>query len=412
MYDWANSAFVTTVITAVFPIYFLHVAGKPLGPERATSTFLWATTAGMIVSALISPYLGALADCSGRTMRLLGASLVVALAATAGLFFVGEGGWLLGAWLFAIANVGATATFVFYDSLLPRIAAPDEVDRVSTAGYALGYVGGGLLLALNLAWISKPAWFGIPTDDPTLPARLAFLSVAVWWLVFSVPMFRRVKGPPASPRRTNRPLAAEAFARLGETYRDLKRYPQAFRMLAAFLLFNDGIGTVIRVAAIYGAEKNLPEGDLVAAILIVQFLGIPFSFAFGRLAERVGAKRSVLFGVGVYFVIGVLAFFMETTAHFYALAVLVAMVQGGTQALSRSLFASFVPKDKTAEFFGFFGTAEKFAGILGPPLFNVAAALCGGSRWGVLTIAPFFGFGAWILATVNVEKGRADVRAA
>jgi UMF1 family MFS transporter len=412
MYDWANSTFVTTIVTAVFPIYFAKVAAKPLGPEKATTVFLASTTVGMVVSAVVSPYLGALADCTGRTKRLLGASLAVALVATAAMFFVGEGAWVLGAVLFAVSNIAATATFVFYDSLLPHVASDDEVDRVSSAGYALGYVGGGVLLALNLAWMARPAWFGIPAGDDTLPVRLAFLSVAVWWLVFSIPLFKTVPDTKPVPRKGGRSLWIEAFAQLRGTYSDLKRHPQAFLMLAAFLLFNDGIGTVIRVAAIYGTEKNLPDEDLIAAILLVQFVGIPFSFAFGSLAGRIGAKRSVLLGVGVYFLIAALAFFMETTAHFYALALLVAMVQGGTQALSRSLFASLIPKHKTAEFFGFFGTAEKFAGIIGPPLFGLVAALCGASRWGVLTVVPFFGVGAWLLAKVDVEKGRAQARAA
>jgi UMF1 family MFS transporter len=412
MYDWANSAFMTTVVTAVFPIYFAEVAAKPLGHERATFVFLVATTAGMVVSAVLAPYFGALADCSGRTKRLFAGTLAVAVAAAAGLFLVGEGDWKLGAALFAVANTAAAITFVLYDSLLPRIASGDEVHRTSTAGYALGYVGGGVLLALNLAWVANPGAFGIPPDDATLPARLAFLSAAVWWLLFSIPLFRRVPDPPAVRPSSGRPLAVEAFARLAETYRDLRRYPQAFLMLAAFLLVNDGIGTIIRVAAIYGTEKHLPRDDLIAAILLVQFVGIPFSFAFGWLAGRIGAKRAVLLGIGVYVVISALAFFMETTTHFYALAVLVATVQGGTQALARSMFATLVPREKTAEFFGFFGVAEKFAGVIGPPLFALAAWLGGESRWGVLTVVPFFGIGALLLLRVDLAKGRAQAAAA
>jgi UMF1 family MFS transporter len=412
LYDCANSAFMTTVVTAVFPIYFAEVAAKPLGHERATGAFLVATTCGMVVSALLAPYLGALADCSGRTKRLLGATLAVALAATAGLFFVGEGDWRLGAALFALSNTAASATFVLYDSLLPRIASADEVDRVSSAGYALGYLGGGVLLALNLAWIAKPGMFGIPAGDATLPARLAFLSAAAWWLLLSIPMFRRVPDPPAVRAPSGRSVTVEAFARLSETYRDLRRYPNAFLMLAAFLLVNDGIGTIIRVAAIYGTEKHLPKNDLIAAILLVQFVGIPCSFAFGWLAGRIGAKRAVLGGIGVYVVISAVAFFMETTTHFYALAVLVATVQGGTQALARSIFATLVPPKKTAEFFGFFGVAEKFAGVIGPPVFALAAWLGGESRWGVLTVLPFFGIGALLLLRVDIAKGRAQAAAA
>jgi UMF1 family MFS transporter len=410
MYDWANSAFVTTVMTAVFPIYFSQFAAKGLPERDATAIYLYATTGAMVVSALLSPYLGAVADCTGRNRRLLGAALAVALAATAALYFVGEGDWRLGAALFALGNVAASATFVFYDSLLPHIAGPDEIDRVSSAGYALGYVGGGVLLAVNGAMIAKPAWFGIPAGDPTLPYRLSFASVAVWWFVFSIPLFRHVPDPPGAGRSGRGSLLLEALGRLRRTLTELRRYPQAFLMLAAFLLFNDGIGTIIRVAAIYGTEKHLEPAALLGAILMVQFVGIPFSFAFGWLAGRIGAKRSILSGIAVYFVISALAYFMETDLHFFLLAVLVAMVQGGTQALSRSLFASLIPKSKSAEFFGFFGVAEKFAGVLGPAIFAIVAQACGDTRYGVLTVVPFFGFGAILLAKVDVERGRADAR--
>ena len=408
MYDWANSAFFTTIVTAVFPIYFSKVAAKSLGDENATNAYLIATTVGMVASAIFAPYFGALADVSGRTKRLLAVTLAIAVLSVAGLFFVGEGDWKLGAGLFALANMAGSMTFVLYDSLLPRIASHDEVDRTSTAGYALGYIGGGLLLALNLAWIANPRAFGISGSDATLPTRLAFLSVAVWWLGFSIPMFLRVPEPPALRLRSKRTLAAEAFAQIVETYKNLRRYPQAFLMLGSFLLVSDGIGTIIRVAAIYGTEKDIDPKHLITAILLVQFIGVPCSFAFGWLAGKIGSKRAVLLGIGIYLATSVLAFFMDTTAEFYALAVLVATVQGGTQALARSMFATLVPKAKTAEFFGFFGVAEKFAGVVGPPLFALVAWWGGESRWGVLTVFPFLGLGAWLLLKVDLAKGRAQ----
>ncbi len=422
MYDWANSAFVTTVVTAVFPIYFVEAAAKPLGAERADDVFLWTTTAAMVVSAVMSPYLGAVADATGRSKRMLGWSLAVALAATAGLFFVGAGDWVLGAALFAVGNIGASASFVFYDALLPHVAKADEMDRVSSAGYALGYVGGGILLALNLAWIAKPAAFGIPGGDATLPPRLAFLSVAVWWLAFSVPLFRRVSAPPArgaavGPRRSRFVAALEQLA---ASYRSLRRYPQAFTMVVAFLLFNDGIGTIFRVGAVYATAIRVPQADVMLAIVLVQFVGIPFAFAFGSLADRFGAKRSILAALVVYLGITAFAAFLRTTAQFYAMALAVAAVQGGAQALSRSLFASLVPREKVNEFFGFFSVVEKFAGVAGPALFAVTMSLArpfapaGSSiplRVGVVSIAPFFVAGIWFLAKVDVEKGRAQARA-
>ena len=302
------------------------------------------------------------------------------------MFFIYTGDWILASVLFILANIGANGCFVFYDALLPHIARDDEVDRVSTAGYALGYVGGGTLLALNLAWIQKPEWFGLPSGEnlssaqATLPSRLAFLSVAVWWLIFSIPLFRRVREPvPAHALRGDD--AGEGAAdscRSPPAHRDgargCARYRQAFWMLLAFLIYNDGIGTIYRMASIYGTEIGIGQGVIIAAIMLVQFVGIPCAFLFGMIAQRIGAKRSIALGLLAYTGICVFGYFMSTATHFLILAILVGAVQGGTQALSRSLFASMVPRDKSGEFFGFFGVAEKFAGIFGPATFAVINA--------------------------------------
>ena len=237
------------------------------------------------------------------------------------MFFIYTGDWVLASVLFILANIGANGSFVFYDALLPHIARDDEIDRVSTAGYALGYLGGGLLLALNLAWIMKPGWFGLPggpnLSEPqaTLPTRLAFLSVAIWWLVFSIPLFRRVPEPQAvlalDELRGKSPIRA-VLARLAETARELRRYRQGFLMLLAFLIYNDGIGTIIRMATIYGTEMGIDEGAMIEAILLVQFVGIPFAFLFGMLAGRIGAKRSIRLGLVAYTGICVVGYFMQT----------------------------------------------------------------------------------------------------
>jgi UMF1 family MFS transporter len=418
LYDWANSAFVTTVVTAVFPIYFSAVAARGLDPAVATSRFAAATTAGLVLVAVASPVLGAFADAAAAKKRLLGLFLAVGSAATAGLFLVGPGDWALGALLFVAGNVGLNGSFVFYDALLPHVARPDEVDRVSTAGYAVGYLGGGLLLALNLAWIERPAWFGLPAGpglDPsqaTLPARLAFLSVAAWWVLFSLPLFRWVKEPPAAGAGPSPHPVRAAFAQLRETGRALRRHPEAAKLMLAFLLYNDGIGTIIRMAAIYGTEIGISQGALIGAILMVQFAGIPFSFAFGALAGRIGAKRAVLLALAVYAVISVVGYRMTSAAHFFALAFLVATVQGGAQALSRSLFASLVPRRRSGEFFGFFSVMEKVAGIFGPGVFALAAALTGSSRTAILSVIAFFAAGGLLLLLVDEEAGRRAAEAA
>jgi UMF1 family MFS transporter len=421
MYDWAASAMQTTIMVAVFPIYFVKVAGAHLVPSRATQQLATVNTVALVLIAIASPILGAASDYSGKKKPLLAAFMGVGVAAVAGLFFVHTGDVTLASWLFILALMGVTGSFVFYESLLPHIAGPGELDRVSTAGYAIGYIGGGLLLALNLAWIQQPAWFGLPSGPgldesaATLPARLAFLSVAVWWVVFSIPLFRRVPEPPRKlepeERRDEKPVRA-AFARLGETFRELRGYRQAFLMLLAFLIYNDGIQTIIKMATAYGTELGIRQSALIGAILLVQFVGIPCSFLFGMLAGRIGAKQSLFLGLLVYTAISILGFFMKTALHFYVLAGLVGMVQGGTQALSRSLFASMIPHHKSGEFFGFFSVFEKFAGIFGPLIFAGTIAATGSSRNAILSVIAFFAVGAAILAFVDLEEGRRQARAA
>lgn len=408
MYDWANSAMVVVIVTAVFPIYFASVAARDLAPAVATARFATATTIALVLVAVLAPVLGTIADVLPLKKRLLAAFLAIGVAAVAAMGTVGPGEWLLAAFLFAVANVGANGSFVFYDSLLPHIAKEDELDRVSAAGYALGYLGGGLLLALNLAWIQKPEWFGFPHGpglsprDATLPARAAFLSVAAWWAVFSIPLFRRVREPAVFEARPKGTSAIRlSLRRLAGTARAIREYPNAARMLLAFLVYNDGIGTIIRMAAIYGTEIGIGRGALIAAILLVQFIGIPFAFAFGALARRIGAKQAILLGLAVYAGIAIFGYFVRTTAHFFALAIAVGAVQGGTQALSRSLFARLIPRDRTGEFFGFFAVTEKFAGILGPAVFAATVAITGSSRGAVLGVIAFFVIGAALLWKVD-----------
>jgi MFS transporter, UMF1 family len=412
MYDWANSAMACTIVTAVFPVYYGSVACAGMTQERATQWFSLWTTVAMVLIALISPLLGTIADFNGQKKRMLGAFVGLGVASVAAMFFVYKGDWALASILFILANIGANGSYVFYDALLPHIARDDEVDKVSTAGYALGYIGGGTLLALNLAWILKPEWFGLPavkdlSAQGTLPSRLAFLSVAVWWLIFSIPLFRCVPEPPAfgGGGAGGLPVRA-AIYRLIETGRSLRLYREALVMLVAFLIYNDGIGTIMRMATRYGDELGIEQGVMIASIVLVQFVGIPFAFLFGTLAGRIGAKRSIGLGLVGYTAICIFGYFMKTNTHFVVLAVLVGMVQGGTQALSRSLFASLIPREKSGEFFGFFGVAEKFAGIFGPAVFGLINLLSGSSRGSILSVIAFFVAGGFLLAQVDVAQGQ------
>ena len=413
MYDWANSAFMVTIVTAVFPIYFSSVAAADLDPATASFRFAVTTTLALSFVAVLAPVLGALADFAGIKKKMLGACVGLGVVATACMFFIQQGDWVLAALLFAFANIGVTSSLVFADSLLPHIASPAELDRVSTAGYALGYLGGGLLLVVNLAWIQAPEAFGLSGAE--LASRLSFVSVAIWWLGFSIPLFRKVPEPVrtlAADEHAGESAIRASFVRLGETLRELRGYRQAFLMLLAFLVYNDGIGTIIRMATTFGTEIGLEQGDLITAVVLVQFVGVPFAFVFGQLAARIGAKRAIFLSLVVYTVISVLAYGMTTATGFYALALLVGMVQGGSQALSRSLFASMVPRHKSAEFFGFFGVFEKFAGIIGPGVFAVMILLTGSSRGAILSLITFFVVGGLLLSRVDVEAGQAAARRA
>jgi UMF1 family MFS transporter len=412
LYDWANSAFMTTVIAAVFPIYYASVAARDLPPDVAASRFGWATTAALAVVAVLAPVLGALADYAALKKRLLFVFQTLGVLATMAMYFIGPGDWQLALWLFVLGNIGVSGAFTFYDSLLPHIARRDELDTVSTAGYALGYLGGGLLLAVNLLWIQKPEWFGF--RDAGVATRVSFVSVGVWWMVFSIPLFRQVPEPALAlaGARTGglAQLTVATFRQLGHTMRELARYKQALLMIAAFLVYNDGINTIIRMASLYGTQIGIAQGHLIAALLLVQFVGVPFSFLFGRLAGAMGAKRAIFLSLAVYALISVLGYYMTSATHFYALAFLVGMVQGGSQALSRSMFASMIPRQKSSEFFGFFAVFEKFAGIVGPLVFAWVIAQTGSSRQAILSVIAFFVVGAALLARVDVAEGMAVAR--
>jgi UMF1 family MFS transporter len=413
MYDWANSAFMTTVITAVFPVFFEKEAAAFLDPAVALSRFGYASTLAILIVAMMTPVLGAIADYSAMKKKMLGAFLAVGLAATAGMYFIQHGQWLFALTLFVVGNIGAFGSMAFYDSLLPHVAREGEADRVSSAGYAIGYLGGGLLLVLNLAWIVWPQAWGLA--DAGQATRLSFLSVAVWWLLFSIPMFRGVPEPPRAiedDEQARQNPVAVGFKRVRETFGELRTFRHAFLLLVAFAIYNDGINTIIRMATIYGSQVGLSATDMMPAIVLVQFVGVPFTLLFGAMASRVGPKRAVFLSLVVYTGISVLGFFMRTRLHFYALACLVATVQGGSQALSRSMFATMIPRHKSSEFFAFFGIFEKFTGILGPAIFASVVAATGSARLAILSIIAFFVVGGALLAFVNVAEGQRAAREA
>jgi len=399
MYDWANSAFATTVMAVVLPIYYSRVAGVTLPGNTATAYWGYTTAGALLITAVLAPIMGAIADYSGSKKKLLMTFAGIGIFATALLYFVTTGDWFMASIFFIVGNIGFATSEVFYNSLLPEVAGPENIDQVSTKGYALGYLGGGILLGINVLMIEF-------MSDTMLATRLSFVTVSIWWAVFTIPIIKNVKEPKVVGNKVkyNNPLSG-GFKRLAVTFKELKNYRQLLLFLIAFWIYNDGIGTIIKMATIYGTEIGIDQTTLIGALLMTQFVGIPFAFAFGRLAKYIGTKNSIMIGLFVYTIISIGGYFMQTALHFWILAFLVGTVQGGTQALSRSLFGSMLPKSKTCEFYGFYGMSSKFAGIIGPLVFAVVTQIAGSSRLSILSLIMFFIIGAFLLNRVDEKEG-------
>jgi len=401
MYDWGSSAFSTTVEAAVLPVYFAGVVAASLPGNTATVYWAYTNAIALLITALLAPILGSIADYTGGKKRSLAVFAGMGILATTLMFLIDTGDWPLALVLFLLGTIGISASYIFYDALLPHVARAEDMDYVSSKGYALGYLGGGILLAVNILMI-QVLWAG-----STLGPRLSFLTVAVWWAIFTIPLMRRVPEPPANTTGIGEgvsPVAA-GLRRLGQTFRELRKYRQLFFFLLAFWLYNDGIGTIIKMATIYGAEIGIGMIDLIGALLLTQFVGIPCSLFFGKFSGKIGTKRAIMLGLGWYTLIAIGGYFMSQAWHFWALALMVGMVQGGTQALSRSLFGLMAPKARSAEFFGFYDISSKFAGIAGPALFAVVGQLTGSSRSSIVALIIFFIGGIFLLTRVDEQEG-------
>lgn len=409
MYDWASSAFATTVMAAVLPIFFRNVAAVTLpASERHLAASIWGytTSISMFIAAILSLTLGPISDAAGRKKRYLAGFMLTGCLSTSLLVFTGPGQWMAVAILFILGNIGFAGGEVFYDALLPHIASKSEINRVSTRAYAMGYIGGGLLLALNIAMIfllPKTVVGSEGNAAPVLGMQLSFLSVGLWWGFFSIPLFRNVPEPDLNQKETSGQSLRVAISRLSKTFGQIRQYKQLFLFILAFWLYNDGIGTIIKMAAVYGSEIGINALDMIGALLLTQLIGIPCAFAFGWLADRIGAKQAILLGLGVYTGISIGGFFMHSPVHFWILAGLAGLVQGGTQALSRSLYASMIPKERSAEFFSFYNISGKFAGVIGPAVFGLVGQIAKNSRLGILSLVFFFVAGGILLLKVKTE---------
>ena len=398
-YDWANSAFACTVMAGFFPVFFKQYWNA--GVVATESTFRLGVTSGIasLLVAALAPVLGAIADRSSSRLRLLFAFTLLGSAATLALALVPQGEWGWAAALFLLASLGFWAGIVFNDSLLLHVAEPAEYDLVSGFGYALGYLGGGLLFALNVLMTQRPQWFGLAGAAEAV--RWSFVSVGLWWLLFALPCLLWVRERPfgaAVGRVTWREATRAGLHELGRTVGEIRRYRSLVWFLAAYVLYIDGVNTVIKMAVDYGLSLGFDQSHLVKALLLTQFVAFPAALAFGWLGGRIGARNGIFLALAVYVAATGYAYFLDDARDFYLLALVVGLVQGGIQSLSRSYYGRLVPRDKSSEFFGFYNMMGKASAILGPMLVGFTAALSGSSRLSILSIVVLFIAGGALLA--------------
>jgi MFS transporter, UMF1 family len=398
LYDWANSAFATTVLAGFFPIFFSNYWNQGVAEAEVTYRLGLAHSASGLFIFLLAPLLGTLADRSGAKKAFLFAFALLGAAATALLFAVPANAWVAATVLFSLASIGFSGSMVFNDALMVDVAQPHEYERVSALAYGLGYLGGGLLFALNVAMVLKPAAFGLP--DGAVAVRVSFVMVGLWWVIFTVPLMRVVREQPPARRAAAGALVRESFTELLGTVRALKAHRPVWMFLLAYWLYIDGVDTVIRMAVDFGKKLNFPDSALIQALLLVQFVGFPAAIAYGRLGQRWGPRNATLAGIAVYAAVTVWATTLETVAQFYAMAVVIALVQGGVQSQSRALFAQLIPAERAGEFFGFYNMLGKFAVILGPILMGWAALAVQDQRDSLLILLLLFVPGALLLSRV------------
>ncbi|HEB67030.1 MAG TPA: MFS transporter [Gammaproteobacteria bacterium] len=403
LYDWANSAFATAVLAGFFPIFFKSWWSADLPATESTFQLGLANSLASTVIVILAPMLGAIADVGGLRKRFLLLFAALGITMTAGLYFVGQGESQLALVCFVLASIGFSGSVVFYDALIVSVTEESHYDIASAWGYALGYLGGGLLFAGTVAMTLWPEVFGL--ESAAEAVRVSFLCVAAWWLIFSLPLIFWVPEPPGGgPVRIGAAVRG-GFRQLAGTFRKVRRLRVVGLFLLAYWLYIDGVDTVVRMAVDYGMALGFDSNNLITALLVTQFVGFPAAIAFGLLGNRIGPRPAILIAIAVYIGVIVWAYFMQHVGEFYALAVVIGLVQGGVQALSRSLYARLIPPDQSAEFFGFYNMLGKFAAILGPLLMGSVGLLTGSPRISILSVAILFVAGGLLLMKVDVERG-------
>ncbi|MBN2071409.1 MAG: MFS transporter [Candidatus Krumholzibacteriota bacterium] len=373
MYDWGNSAFATTVIAGFFPVFFNSYWSAGADTTITTARLgLGNSLAGLSI-ALIAPLLGAIADRGGLKKRFLIFFACFGAVMTTGLYLVSRGQWVAAVMIYLLASIGFSGSLVFYDALLKTVAREREYDFVSSLGYSLGYLGGGVLFAINLWMTLDPGRFGF--DGTEQAVRFSFLTAGVWWALFTIPLIVNVRENDPTTRSDLRKIISEGAVELAATFRLIRRRRNLLLFLIAYWLYIDGVDTVVRMAVDYGMSIGLDQKDLITALLMTQFIGFPSAIIFGIAGGRIGAKKAIFIAIGVYLVVSVLAAFIRSRSDFYLLAVIIGLVQGGVQALSRAYYSRMIPDGKSAEYFGFYNMTGKFAVVVGPLLIGSVGLL-------------------------------------
>ena len=389
LYDWANSAFATTVMAGFFPIFYKSYWASDLSNLESTAMVGYANSLSGLIVVLLAPILGAYADIGTKRKKLLLLFASLGILCTASFYFIPQGEWMLAALLYAIAAVGFSGGNVFYDSLIVSVSDNENRNRVSALGYSLGYLGGGLLFLINVIMFLNPQLFGIESQSNAV--LLSFFMVAVWWAFFSVPLLRNVKEHD-SERENPRFFQAlkQSFNEVYQTLTEVRKYKNVAIFLLAYWFYMDGIDTIVRMATAYGTDIGLEASSMITALILTQFVGFPSTLIFGYFADRLGFKKILTIGILIYILISIFASRITTATEFYAMAIVVGLVMGGVQAVSRAYFSSIIPKDKEAQFFGFYNLVGKSAVVAGPALLAWISMIFNTPRAGILGLLVLF----------------------
>ncbi len=407
MYDWANSAYATVVIAGFFPIFFKQYWGADLSAVESTYQLGIANAISSLVIMVFAPLLGAIADCASARKKFLLFFALMGIVMSGGLFFIEQGSWALAAIIYILASIGFMGGNLFYDSLMVRVAPQEKFDLVSALGYGLGYLGGGILFSGMVAMTLWPSTFGL--DDASEAVRVSFICVALWWGLFSIPLLLFVKEPASARNESSWQIVCGGWRQLRLTLYEIRQLKVVVLFLLAYWLYIDGVGTIVRMAVDYGLSIGFDSNSLIVALLITQFVGFPAAIVFGKLGQRYGAKTGIFIAIGVYIGITIWASMIEKEIEFYGLAIMIGLVQGGIQSLSRSLYARLIPADKAAEFFGFYNMLGKFAAVVGPLMMGWIVVATDSHRLAVLSLLVLFVAGAVLLWFVD-DKARQPLK--